>query len=37
MELLRWQESELLGGDQWQETPPVEAAAPARVLPLWRR
>ena len=37
MELVRWQESELLGEDQWQETPRVEAAALARVVSLRQR
>jgi len=34
MELVRWQESEVLGGDLWQETPPAESAAFARVAQL---
>jgi len=37
MELLRWQESELLGENLWQETPPVEPAVLARVVPLRQR
>lgn len=37
MELVRWQESELLGGDLWQETAPVESAVLARVVPLRQR
>ena len=37
MELVRWQESEVPGEDLWQETPPVESPALARVVPLRRR
>ena len=37
MELVRWQENDAQGADLWQETPPVESAALARVAPVqWR-
>lgn len=37
MELIRWQESEVMEGDLWREASPVESPALARVVPLRRR